>query len=69
MDWIERQAKAFQQRPDLFPKGEVSHIAVRHDDWCGLLVHVSRCDCKPDLWFEHEGTKYAITPKGNVVRR
>ncbi len=68
MNWIERQARAFAQRPDLFPKGEIGHTNVRHDDWCKKLVQGGFCDCIPDIDFDHKGTRYAITKHGSVVK-
>jgi hypothetical protein len=31
-----------------WPPGKVGHIAVRHDDWCGVWQG-GRCNCNPDV--------------------
>ena len=30
------------------PRGEIVHVEIRHDDWCGIFEG-RPCDCNPDV--------------------
>jgi hypothetical protein len=45
----EKKLMSMLQRGELVQKpGQVNHVEVRHDSWCGAL-RGKRCTCEPDV--------------------
>jgi hypothetical protein len=36
-----------EANPQLITPGGISHVEVRHDDWCRLLRYGKDCNCNP----------------------
>jgi hypothetical protein len=63
-EYARRLKLASDRNPDLFPKGEVSHPLIRHDNWCRLLVQGGTCDCSPDVEVAANEKRYRVLPSG-----
>jgi hypothetical protein len=43
---------ALLEKSRVLPPGGVSHVTIRHDDWCKLLAGTGACNCEPEVSIE-----------------
>jgi hypothetical protein len=69
MPYVERQLKALEDPQLQAQRGNVGHVCVQHDRWCGILHGARSCQCDPDmLLLTADGGRFEITRAGTLAK-